>query len=328
MSIEGMQLRQVARDVYACLQEDRGLGYSNSGLVNRAGGLVVDTFWDLPHTREMIRLYSEVWDGPARRVVNSHANGDHCWGNQLFADAEIIAHRLCAEKFGTENSAVLRLMQSRTGAPPADATPAARWMADQIAGWDFTDVDPTPPNHVIDDRLDLDLDGIPVSVVYVGPAHTEGDVIVHLPEQGVLFAGDVLFRNCTPIGWAGTRERWVAALDLMVDLAPEVIVPGHGPLCGVEGAVEMKAYLDYVHAEAAVGFAKGWSVIETAKAIDLGPYAGWNEPHRLVFNVGRAYRELRGEPWDAPLDTTELFAGSYELAQQYADGEAGAPGAS
>jgi cyclase len=282
--MEGMELRQIARDVYACLQEDRGLGYSNSGLVNRAGGLVVDTFWDLPHTREMIRLYSGVWDGPAARVVNSHANGDHCWGNQLFPGAEIIAQR---------------------------------WMADQLADWDFTDVDPTPPNHVIDDRLDLDLDGIPVVVQYVGPAHTEGDVIVHLPEHGVLFAGDVLFRLCTPIGWAGTFERWAAALDLMVALGPEVIVPGHGPLCGVEGPIEMKAYLQYVQDESRAGFDKGWTPLETARHIDLGPYASWTERHRLVFNVGRAYRELRGEPWDAPMDTGALFAGSYELWKDF-----------
>ena len=78
-----MELREIARDVYACLQEERGLGTSNSGLVNRAGGLVVDTFWDLPHTRQLIETYARVWRGPARRVVNTHHNGDHCWGNQL-----------------------------------------------------------------------------------------------------------------------------------------------------------------------------------------------------------------------------------------------------
>ncbi len=78
-----MELREIARDVYACLQPDRGLGTSNSGLVNRAGGLVVDTFWDLPHTRQMIETYARVWRRPARRVVNTHHNGDHCWGNQL-----------------------------------------------------------------------------------------------------------------------------------------------------------------------------------------------------------------------------------------------------
>ena len=91
-----MELREIARDVYTCLQPDRGLGTSNSGLVNRGGGLVVDTFWDLPHTRGLIAQYARVWKAPARRVVNTHHNGDHCWGNQLFPDAELIGHRKCA----------------------------------------------------------------------------------------------------------------------------------------------------------------------------------------------------------------------------------------
>src|SRR5690349_1130360 len=97
-----MELREIARDVHACLQEDRGLGCSNSGLLARGGGLVVDTFWDLPHTRQMIAEYARVHPTPVTRVVNTHHNGDHCWGNQLFPEAEIIGHRLCAEAFGKE----------------------------------------------------------------------------------------------------------------------------------------------------------------------------------------------------------------------------------
>src|SRR5947208_625595 len=97
-----MQLEQLAPSVYACLQEDRGLGWSNSGLVSRGGGLVVDTFWDLPHTRELVATYARVARDPVRRVVNTHHNGDHCWGNQLFTGAEIIGHAACAAAFGRD----------------------------------------------------------------------------------------------------------------------------------------------------------------------------------------------------------------------------------
>ena len=72
-----MKLQELAGDVYACLQPDKGLGWSNSGFVNRGGGLVVDTFWDLPHTRELIENYRRVWKEEARRVVNTHHNGEH-----------------------------------------------------------------------------------------------------------------------------------------------------------------------------------------------------------------------------------------------------------
>jgi cyclase len=307
-----MELKRIATDVYTCLQEDRGLGTSNSGLINRGGGLVVDTFWDLPHTRQLIDLYGRVWPVPARRVVNTHHNGDHCWGNQLFHGAEIIGHRLCAAAFTKEQPQALQMLRNAHDS----ADPAIAALARAFSGWDFSGIELTPPTTLMDDRLDLDLDGIAVHLVYVGPAHTAGDVIVHLPEQRIVFTGDILFRLCTPIGWEGTFARWMQALDEIVALEPEIIVPGHGPLCGAEGPREMKAYLAYVRAEAKRFFDAGLPALDAAKKIDLGPYAGWTEPQRLFFNVERAYREFRGEPFDAPIDVGAMFRGMYELTQQ------------
>jgi len=94
-------------------------------------------------------------------------------------------------------------------------------------------------------------------------------------------------------------------------------VPGHGPLCGLEGLREMRDYLRYVRAEAARCFADGLSVVEACKRIDLGPYNGWTEPERLVFNVARAYRECRGEPYDAPIDTPALFRDMFALREHW-----------
>lgn len=311
-----MELRQLATDVFACLQEEKGLGTSNSGLIRRDGGVVVDTFWDLPHTREMIDLYASVAAEPARRVVNTHHNGDHCWGNQLFPGAEIIGHRNCAAAFERESP---ELMQGlRDGGESDD--PAFAHLALQLADWDFSGIQLTPPTTLIDNRLELDLDGLAVEVLYVGPAHTAGDVIVHLPEQRIIFTGDILFRLCTPIGWDGAFAQWCAALERIVALAPEVVVPGHGPLCGVEGPLEMKRYLEYVRGEAARFFAAEVPALEAAKRIDLGPYAGWTEPERIYFSVERAYRELRGEAWDAPIDVVRMFRGVHEVRESRCQG--------
>lgn len=308
-----MELREIASDVYACLQPERGLGWSNSGFINRGGGLVIDTFWDLPRTRALIEQYARVWKGPARRVVNTHCNGDHCWGNQLFAGAEIIGHRLCAAAFGTERPEAMQALRDSGGF----GDPALEPFADALAAFDFSGIELTPPTTLIDDRMDLDLDGAAVQLLYVGPAHTAGDVIVHVPERRVVFTGDVLFRLCTPIGWEGTYAKWMSALDQIIALQPQVVIPGHGPVCGLEGPREMKAYLVYVRAESRRFFDAGLPAIEAAKRIDLGPYADWSEPERLIFSVERAYREFRGEPFDAPIDVGAMARGMYALRTHY-----------
>ena len=313
-----MELRAIAPDVYACLQKDEGLGCSNSGLVARGGGLVVDTFWDLPHTRQMIAEYARVRAEPVRQVVNTHHNGDHCWGNQLFPEAEIIGHRDCAAAFGRERPEMMQAL--RLAAASADETLAA--FGRRLGAWDFTGIELRPPTRLIDDRLTLDVGGLEVRLIHVGPAHTSGDVIAHLPAERIVFAGDVLFRLCTPIGWDGTYERWIAALDTIAALEPEVIVPGHGPLCGVEGPREMQAYLRYVRAESERLFRQGLSEMDAARRIDLGPYASWTEPERVVMNVARAYRELRGEPWDAPVDIGLMVNGMMALARERASAAA------
>lgn len=304
-----MHLEPLADDVYACLQEDVGLGTSNSGLIGRAGGMVVDTFWDLAHTRAMMALYERVVPEPARRVVNTHHNGDHCWGNQLFPEAEIIGHRDCAAGFAHESP---ELMQALRDAGASD-DPVLAAMAGQLAAWDFRGIELKPPTTLFDKRLSLELDGLAVELLHVGPAHTAGDILVHIPARRIVFTGDVLFRLCTPIGWNGTYAGWFAALDTIVALDPEVVVPGHGPLCGIEGPREMKAYLQHVQAESQRFFDAGLTALEAAKRIDLGPYAKWTEPERLLFNVERAYRERRGDAYDAPIDALALFRGMYEL---------------
>ena len=171
------------------------------------------------------------------------------------------------------------------------------------------------PTTLFDERHVLDLDGTEVQVIFVGPCHQAGDTIVHVPGEGVLFAGDVLFRLCTPMGWVGSFARWIEILDLIISLDPEAIVPGHGPVCGIEGAMEMKAYLEYLRSESRRCYEQGLSSLEASKRIDLGPYGAWRAPARLYLNVERAYREFRNEPGDASWDAGKSFDAIYRVAR-------------
>ena len=115
--------------------------------------------------------------------------------------------------------------------------------------------------------------------------------------------------------------RFTVAIFLLlpVTMVPAADVPTYEQVTGhrlgerVTLHHEMKAYLEYVFSESRRFFEAGLDALEAAKKIDLGPYADWTEPERLVFNVERAYRELRGEPWDTPIDTVKVLRGMYEL---------------
>jgi glyoxylase-like metal-dependent hydrolase (beta-lactamase superfamily II) len=306
-----MELVQVSANAYACLQPDLGLGYSNSGFVHLGGGLVVDTFWDLPRTTELLRNYRTVTSEAPRRLINTHHNGDHCWGNQLFAElgTEIIGHRLCADYFTKEATPAFFVSLCETA---DEELGSMAGFARGLRHFDFRGIELTPPTTLLDGDTDIDLDDTVVRLLYVGPAHTAGDVVAYLPDDGVLFTGDILFNQCTPIGWEGTFDNWIDALARLERLEPAVVVPGHGPLTGVDGLRGLRDYLAYVRGEARRHFDAGLSTLDAAKKIELGPYAGWNEPERLAFQVDRAYREFEGVGWDEPIEAARVFA---EVAQ-------------
>jgi glyoxylase-like metal-dependent hydrolase (beta-lactamase superfamily II) len=299
-----MELREIAPHVYAALVPDRGWSWSNAGFVARGDGLMVDTFMDVRRTREALALLADAGGSKPARLVNTHHNVDHCWGNQLFRDAEIIAHRRAADAMAKD----LRPELLAALVEAQDASPGLAWFAGDLRGhFDFSEVEVTLPNHLIDGDVELALGETRARLLYVGPAHTAGDVIVHLPDDDVVFAGDVIFRECTPLGWQGTFAGWTSALDRILALAPAVIVPGHGPLCGAEGARELRDYFVYVEREARACHERGLSLEDAAAAIELGPYARWTQPERLVFNLARAYRELEGRSPDEPLPANELL---------------------
>jgi cyclase len=317
-----MKMQQVGDNCFAVLNEKNRVCDANSGLINRAGGVVIDTQSDLAHARQMIEMFSRVWPAMPGRVINTHEDADHVWGNQLFGDAEIIAHRSVPERMKhvaepKESQKLLHGVGHLLSRLVLRALHPGIVAAGQqlLEDYDFDGIELVPPTTLFDARYELDLDGMEVHLIYVGPCHQVGDTIILVPKGRVLFAGDVLFRECTPMGWTGSYEKWFQCLELIIQLDPAVIVPGHGPLCGIEGAVEMKAYLEYVRDESKKCFDAGLTSLEAAKRIEFGPSSGWRAPARLFMNVERAYREFRNEPPDAAWDTAATFDSIYKVAK-------------
>jgi cyclase len=283
-------LHEVADGVSAYLQPDGSWGLSNAGLVvDGDASLLVDTLFDLRLTREMLDAMRRATPAAAAIdvVVNTHANGDHCWGNQLVRDAEIVGSRRCAEEMAELPPSVLAdVMASPPDGPTGDL------LRRMFGRFDFRGIEVVPPTTTFDGELALTVGDTEVHLYEVGPAHTRGDVIVHVPDQGVVFTGDILFNGGHPIVWAGPVANWVAACDRILDLAPDVVVPGHGAVTGTAAVADQRDYFAFVEKEVRPRAEAGMAPLDAARDIDLGPYADLGERERFAVNVGAVYRDL------------------------------------
>jgi glyoxylase-like metal-dependent hydrolase (beta-lactamase superfamily II) len=241
-------------------------------------------------------------------VVNTHANGDHCYGNALVADSVIVASTRCAEEM--EQLPASAMAGVVRAAPTLGA--AGEFLARIFAPFSFDDIETALPTTTFEGRLDLSVADRPVTLLEVGPAHTAGDVVVHLPDDGVVFTGDILFHGGHPIVWAGPVANWIAACDRVLELDASVIVPGHGPLGAPSAVADLRSYFEFMTAEARLRHDAGMSALEAAQDIDLGPYADWGEAERLVANLRALYRDFGDE---SPADVVTVMGEMAMLAE-------------
>jgi glyoxylase-like metal-dependent hydrolase (beta-lactamase superfamily II) len=297
-------LHDLGNGCFAYLQPDGSWGWSNAGLISdHEQTLLVDTLFDLKLTAEMLgQMRTAV---PAARsigrLVNTHSNGDHTFGNQLVAGAEIIGSRACAEEMQERPAEELAQLQ-KNWRKLGDAGAFLHEVMGSRFKWD--DVVNTPPTRVFDDELQLEVGDKDVLLKTVGPAHTRGDVLVHVPQDRTVFTGDILFVEGHPVLWAGPVDNWVAACDLILAWDVETVVPGHGPITDKSGVQAMKDYLLYIKAEARRRFDAGMPVAAAARDIALDRFAGWGDPERIVVNVASLYREFGATE---QLDVMQLF---------------------
>jgi cyclase len=285
---------------HAWLVPDGTWGWSNAGLVTGDGeSLLVDTLFDLAMTREMLDGLRPLTDSaPIRTLVNTHANGDHWFGNELVPGAEIITSTPTAEEMAANGPNLLLGLLTQPGA-------IGKFANHIFEPFDFTGISPTLPTRTFDKELELSVGGTRVVLYNLGPAHTAGDSVVYVPDARTLYTGDLLFIGGTPISWAGPISNWVNACQFMLDLDVDTIVPGHGPVTDKAGVQAVMDYLQFVEVEAAKRHAAGMSAEDAMRDINLGRFKELDERGRLAQNVLAVYYEL--DPNLERVDTLEVF---------------------
>lgn len=310
-------MHAIGNGLYGYIQPDGTWGFSNAGLIVSEGrSLLVDTLMSVPLTREMLREFKKVeGGGKVERCVNTHANPDHFIGNCALEGVEIIGTVECARDIAAFNPHHL-----------TDLSANWRNMGDggefvyETMGkrFDYSDVIVVPPKTLFERELQLSVGAKKVRLIDLGPAHTSSDTIAYIPDDRVVFTGDLLFNEGTPVMWAGPVENWIKACDFICDLDVEVVVPGHGPITDKTAVRNLKSYFEYVRDEARERFDAGMKWEEAGYDINLREFKGWSDPERIVANVFSLYRA-----WGAPVTSEEgrdLFGamGRYhKAAHQY-----------
>ena len=283
-------LREIGPNCFTYVQGNgpphNGGGLSNAGFVVGDDGIFVfDTLNGPAAAQPYIERIRQVSDKPFERIAYTHHHGDHTNGAQAFMGpgVEVVSTEYCRNRN-------LQMAASAAGGP---ADPA------------YGDISPTfddgtprrlvPATTVISGKTTYHYGGTVVELLPIEPAHTWGDILVHLPEHKTLWMGDNGFFHMAPFLHNGYPTGWMMLLESILDMDLEIIVPGHGPAAGKAEVQEMLDYMALLRDEARLRFDAGMSAGRAAAEIRMGKFDNWMGAERIILNLLRWYEEFGGE---------------------------------
>jgi len=269
-----LSIQPVAPGVWAVLGH---AGHANAGFIlTRDGVVVVDSQLNPRAAGAMLRAIRKLTDKPILYLINTHAHGDHTFANHVIHPTKgIVAHERTKVALATQGARMLKEYPQVVGAKEAEGA--------QV----------TLPTLTFTDQMMLPVAGRTIVLKYLGIGHTVGDIVVWLPNERVLFTGDLVYVNQLPwLGEGETRE-WLKTLDRMNALPYQRIVPGSGPVGDRRSVERFKHYLSDLRGAVIVAFLKRQPLEIAKRTITLPAYrhdrnyAAW-----LPLNVEQAYRQM------------------------------------
>ena len=283
ISLDAAHLDEVAEGVFGYVQPDGTWWINNCGVIAGPDRTVlIDTCGTERRTRHLLDVVQQRTGTRVSTLINTHHHGDHTHGNYLVDEAVIVGHEKCRELIVDHG------ITKYEGVFDVE---------------DWGDLRARPPDLTFRDALTLHIGDLRAELYYAGTAaHTTNDVVVWLPEQSVLFSGDLVFNGGTPFAIMGSIAGSRTAMEFLRSFGATTIIPGHGEICGPEHIEHVDEYFVFIQQTAAAAHSAGLSPLEAAHEANLGPFAELSDTERLVANLHRAYAEIDGLPPGGDLD--------------------------
>jgi cyclase len=325
-------VERLADGVYALIRkEPASLWFTpnNVFVIGRDGVVVVDANITSEQTREVLAEFKRITDKPVRYVVNTHWHEDHIIGNRVyreeFPDVKFVGHRSTLTDLPEIGSAN-RKSSLQNGRGFVGLLEGKLDKGENLAGQPISeeerlgyasdvklisaylaeskDFDIILPTVVVDDRLEIDLGDRKIEVLHLGRAHTGGDLVVRLPKENIVIAGDLLVHPVPLVGSTSYPLEYAATLEKLKALKAKTIVPGHGPVMHDTAYLDaMIELLASIKQQTEVAFARGKTLEQMRKSVDLEPFrkrfAGRSQHKSLIFKnyvtlpaVAAAHKQL------------------------------------
>ena len=222
----GTEIIELETGVYARIQE----GLTNSGIiVGDDSVLIIDSLRVPSFARDLIEDVRHITNKPIKYVVDTHSHWDHAWGNEEFPEAVIIGH---------ENARSEML----------DVEAQSEWRAQVTSSGDSwseeaKSVNITPPNLTFSNSLELHFGTRQIQLLHLGRAHTGGDIFIYLPNEKLLFTGDVAQNKGVPYIGDGYPLEWPDTDARLLEIDADHFMSGHGPIGDRSALQEARAFI-------------------------------------------------------------------------------------
>jgi cyclase len=260
---------------------NQGYMINSTVIVGDKGVILVDSGGTVEVGRHIAKAVRQITDKPVTHLVNTHHHGDHYLGNAAFEGATIISSETCRKMVLETAHEWLAIMEHDIGRKLPGTKPLA--------------ADVTYP---ADTRTKTTIQGVQLVFWVPAGSHTVGDLLVQLPADKVLVAGDVLVSGIVPTLQDGFLKNWIRTLEEVQALDVEYFVPGHGDLMTLRDVTTLRASMLRFYAGVKQGFENGLNEDEIRKSFDLSQWQTLERSYVIGRNINRAYLEIESDSFN------------------------------